>query len=111
MPVLPRTCFFQTLVSAGVEFQWHECVSDLSEGDPSLDFSQEYIEYWQKTDNFRIFQKFTESEIFDIVPPRHVMAGGLSIEDVQRRLAQYVSRYIFCSISDSYQASAGFAFG
>ncbi|TGZ77249.1 hypothetical protein EX30DRAFT_335775 [Ascodesmis nigricans] len=60
------------------------------EGDPSIDFGTEFVEYWQKTDNFRIFQQFTESEIFDIVPPRHVMAGGLSIEDVQRRLAQQV---------------------
>jgi hypothetical protein len=49
------------------------------------------VDYWKKTDNFRIFQRFTEPEIFDLVPPKHVMAGGLTVEDVQRRIAQYVS--------------------
>jgi hypothetical protein len=50
------------------------------------------VDYWKKTDNFRIFQKFTEPEIFDLVPPKHVMAGGLTVEDVQRRIAQYISQ-------------------
>lgn len=60
------------------------------EGDPSVDFNPEFVDYWKKTENFRIFQKFTDSELFDLVPPKHVMAGGLSIEDVQRRLSQFV---------------------
>ncbi|KAA8904152.1 transport protein Avl9-domain-containing protein, partial [Sphaerosporella brunnea] len=60
------------------------------EGDPSVDFNADFVDYWKKTDNFRIFQTFTEPEIFDLVPPKHVMAGGLTVEDVQRRIAQQV---------------------
>jgi hypothetical protein len=44
-----------------------------------------------KTENFRIFNKFTDSHIFDIVDPSHPCTGGLTVEDVQRRLAQQVS--------------------
>lgn len=29
------------------------------EGDPSVDFNPDFVEYWMKTENFRIFQKFT----------------------------------------------------
>ncbi|CCX12119.1 Similar to Late secretory pathway protein AVL9; acc. no. Q12500 [Pyronema omphalodes CBS 100304] len=62
------------------------------EGDPSIDFNPEFVEYWKKTENFRIFQKFTDPEIpFDLVHPKHIMAGGLTVEDVQRRIAQQVS--------------------
>lgn len=31
-----------------------------------------------------------ESHLFDVVEPRHPCAGGLTVEDVQRRLAQWV---------------------
>ena len=80
------------------------------DGDPSIDFNTDFVEYWMRTENFRIFQKFTgnpsplasvevralmssnqDPEIpFDLVPPKHLMAGGLTVEDVQRRIAQYV---------------------
>jgi hypothetical protein len=61
-----------------------------------------------KTDNFKIFHNYTgglpigelpdavthksflDSHLFDIVEPRHPCAGGLTIEDVQRRLALLV---------------------
>jgi hypothetical protein len=29
------------------------------DGDPSQDFNSEFVDYWKKTENFRIFQKFT----------------------------------------------------
>ena len=31
-----------------------------------------------------------DSHLFDIIEPRHPCAGGLTIDDVQRRVAQYV---------------------
>ncbi|KAI9711651.1 MAG: hypothetical protein M1812_007084 [Candelaria pacifica] len=65
-------------------------LSDI-EGDPSHDFGLDWIDSWMKTENFRIFQKFTDSHLFDIVEPHHPCAGGLTMEDVQRRLAQQVS--------------------
>ena len=68
---------------------------------------------WKKTENYRIFQKFTgkthrlgvtvhlliiditDSELFDLVPPKHVMAGGLTMDDVSRRISQFVYKYVF----------------
>ncbi|KAI0396298.1 hypothetical protein F5Y17DRAFT_420335 [Xylariaceae sp. FL0594] len=60
------------------------------EGDPSRDFGDEWIEYWMKTDNYRLWNANTDSHLFDIVEPRHPCAGGLSIDDVQRRIQQQV---------------------
>lgn len=65
------------------------------EGDPSSEFSNEWVHAWMQTENFRIWNKFTDSHLFDIVDPKHPCSGGLSMEDVQRRLAQYVSLVSF----------------
>jgi hypothetical protein len=61
------------------------------EGDPANEFGNEWIKAWMKTENYRIFNKFTDSHIFDIVEPNHPCTGGLTIEDVQRRLATQVA--------------------
>ena len=58
------------------------------EGDPAGEFSNDYIHAWMDTENYRVWNKFTDSHLFDIVDPKHPCSGGLSIEDVQRRLAQ-----------------------
>lgn len=68
-----------------------------------------------KTENFKLLSKFTgrplldcvivsrantstrDSHLFDIVEPRHPCAGGLTIEDIQRRLAQYVETFLISS--------------
>ncbi|KAJ8123829.1 hypothetical protein ONZ43_g310 [Nemania bipapillata] len=60
------------------------------EGDPSHDFGDEWIEYWMRTENYRLWNINTDSHLFDIVEPRHPCAGGLSIDDVQRRIQQQV---------------------
>lgn len=62
-------------------------ISDF-EGDPASEFSNDYVHAWMETENFRIWNKFTDSHLFDIVDPKHPCSGGLTIEDVQRRLAQ-----------------------
>lgn len=61
------------------------------EGDPSTDFSNAFIEAWQQSENYKLWNRTTDSHLFDIVEPRHPCAGGLTIEDVQRRLATQVS--------------------
>jgi hypothetical protein len=61
------------------------------EGDPASEFSASYIESWQFTENYKLWQRTTDSHLFDIVEPRHPCAGGLTIEDVQRRLASQVA--------------------
>ncbi|KAK8011240.1 hypothetical protein PG990_010205 [Apiospora arundinis] len=60
------------------------------EGDPSIDFGTDWVEYWTKTENYRIWNAHTDSLLFDIVEPKHPCAGGLTMEDVQRRLQQQV---------------------
>lgn len=60
------------------------------EGDPSTDFSNDFVEYWMRTENYRIWDSNTDSHLFDIVEPKHPCAGGLSIDDVQRRIQQQV---------------------
>ncbi|KAL9077944.1 MAG: hypothetical protein Q9157_003126 [Trypethelium eluteriae] len=61
------------------------------EGDPVSEFGNDWIDAWLQTENYRLFNKYTDSHLFDIVEPRHPCAGGLTIEDVQRRLAQQVA--------------------
>lgn len=60
------------------------------EGDPSAEFSNDFITAWQQTENYKLFTRATDSHLFDVIEPRHPCAGGLTIEDVQRRLAQQV---------------------
>jgi hypothetical protein len=71
-------------------------ISDV-EGDPASEFSNDWVNAWMTTENFRIWNQFTDSHLFDIVDPKHPCSGGLSIEDVQRRLAQYVFQPLFYS--------------
>ncbi|WEW56669.1 hypothetical protein PRK78_002117 [Emydomyces testavorans] len=62
------------------------------EGDPASDFNLEFLERWQTTFNYALFSQLTsDALLFSIVEPRHPCAGGLGIEDIQRRLAQQVS--------------------
>jgi hypothetical protein len=62
------------------------------EGDPSLDFNPDFLAHWQTTSNYALFQRLTsDALLFSIVEPRHPCAGGLTIEDVQRRLSQQVA--------------------
>lgn len=42
------------------------------DGNPIRLFNNNWIKEWRTTNNFRIFSKFTDDELFDIVEPRHV---------------------------------------
>ena len=61
------------------------------DGDPSYEFAHGYLEAWLGTENFKLWNRTTDSHLFDVVEPRHPCAGGLTIEDVQRRLATQVA--------------------
>lgn len=61
------------------------------EGDPSIEFATTFRDAWRQTENYKLWQRLTDDHLFDIVEPRHPCAGGLTIEDVQRRLAAQVS--------------------
>jgi len=60
------------------------------DGDPAHDFNTDWIEVWERTNNYRLWVSNTDSHLFDIVEPRHPCAGGLSVDDVQRRIQQQV---------------------
>lgn len=60
------------------------------EGDPAADFNMDWVEAWMRTENYRIWNSKTDSHLFDIVEPKHLCAGGLSIDDVSRRVTQQV---------------------
>jgi hypothetical protein len=61
------------------------------DGDPSSDFAPHFLEAWRETENYKLWNRTTDSHLFDIVEPRHPCAGGLTIDDVQRRLAAQVA--------------------
>lgn len=61
------------------------------EGDPSAEFAPAFLEAWEHTENYKLWEHTTDSHLFDIVEPRHPCAGGLTMEDVQRRLAAQVA--------------------
>ncbi|KAI9671642.1 MAG: late secretory pathway protein avl9 [Alyxoria varia] len=70
--------------------------------DPAVDFGSAWLDAWMTTENYKIFNKATDPNIFDIVEPRHPCAGGLTIEDVQRRVAQQISDL---NLESHYRAS------
>lgn len=60
------------------------------EGDPSVDFGEMWLEMWKKTANHQLWQRNTDSHLFDIVDPRHPTAGSLSLDDINRRVAKQI---------------------
>ncbi|KAK0275410.1 hypothetical protein LTR35_011112 [Friedmanniomyces endolithicus] len=61
------------------------------EGDPSSDFSPSFLDAWRQTENHALWSRTTDTHLFDLVDPRHPCAGGITIEDVQRRLAAQIA--------------------
>ncbi|KAK5132504.1 hypothetical protein LTR08_008888 [Meristemomyces frigidus] len=61
------------------------------EGDPSSEYAPAFLDAWRETENYKLWNRTTDSHLFDIVEPRHPNAGGLTIEDVQRRLAAQIA--------------------
>ncbi|KAI9825051.1 MAG: late secretory pathway protein avl9 [Thelocarpon impressellum] len=96
-----RLQFEEYLLSLMASVKYHVYLQDRTsdprtlladiEGDPSVDFGSEWVQAWMQTENYSIFHKFTDSHLFDIIEPRHPCAGGLTMEDVQRRVAQQVA--------------------
>ncbi|KAL2865330.1 putative Avl9 protein [Aspergillus lucknowensis] len=62
------------------------------DGDPALEFNQEFLALWRTTSNYALFQRLTsDALLFSVAEPRHPSAGGLTIDDVQRRISQQVA--------------------
>ncbi|KAK9478275.1 transport protein Avl9-domain-containing protein [Lipomyces japonicus] len=60
------------------------------DGNPAIEFGMEFVYKWKKTNNYRIFQQFTDEELFDVVEPKHLSTGGISLDEVQKKVAQQV---------------------
>jgi hypothetical protein len=65
-------------------------VRNTAESDPAVDFGLEWVEAWSRTENYRMWDAHTDTNLFSVSEPKHPCAGGLSIEDVQRRIAEQV---------------------
>jgi hypothetical protein len=63
------------------------------EGDPANDFGMDWVEAWTRSENYRIWDRYTDSHLFDIVEAKHPCAGGLTIDDVQRRMMEQVKEF------------------
>ncbi|KAJ5135426.1 Late secretory pathway protein AVL9 [Penicillium bovifimosum] len=62
------------------------------EGDPASDFNTEFLAHWKTTSNYALFSRLTsDALLFSITEPRHPSAGGLTMDDIQRRLSQQVA--------------------
>ena len=70
-------------------------VVDLIEADPAenaTDFGEAYLTAWRETRNYQSFIAAVEGKrIFEMIEPRHPTAGGLNIDDVQRRVQQNIA--------------------
>ncbi|KAK2590105.1 hypothetical protein QQS21_012212 [Conoideocrella luteorostrata] len=58
-----------------------------ADSDPAADFGYEWVEAWMKTENYRMWNAHTDTNLFAVSEPKHPCAGGLTIEDIQRRVA------------------------
>ncbi|KAK7218809.1 hypothetical protein V2G26_006812 [Clonostachys chloroleuca] len=60
------------------------------EPDPAVDYGLDWVEAWSRTENYRMWDTNTDTNVFAVSEPRHPCAGGLNIEDVQRRMAEQI---------------------
>lgn len=60
------------------------------EPDPAVDFGLEWVDAWSRTENYRLWNTNTDANLFAVSEPKHPCAGGLNIEDVQRRVAEQI---------------------
>lgn len=58
-----------------------------ADSDPAIDFGLEWVDAWKKTENYRMWNSHTDTNLFAVSEPKHPCAGGLTIDDIQRRVA------------------------
>lgn len=67
------------------------------DGNPVKLFSQTWVQEWKKTNNYRIFSKLTDDEIFDIVEPKHMAMTLMPPKETHQRSASTLSQISFFS--------------
>lgn len=59
--------------------------------DPTGDYSSAFISHWRTTSSYAIWSRHTSGQpLFSVVTPAHPCAGGLTIEDIQRRVTAQI---------------------
>jgi hypothetical protein len=56
------------------------------QGNPIKLYNSDWVNEWKKSNNFRIFKKFTDEELFDIVEPMHMGSSKSTGLDVPKQL-------------------------
>ncbi|KAI9167094.1 LAlv9 family protein [Paramyrothecium foliicola] len=79
--------FHNFLVSVGDKTKGGNSAAD---ADPAVDFGLDWVEAWMRTENYRMWNAHTDENIFAVSEPKHPCAGGLTIEDIQRHIAEQV---------------------
>lgn len=64
--------------------------SGVGADDPIVDYGTEWVDAWMRTENYRMWNAHTDPSLFAVSDPKHPCAGGLNIDDVQRRIADQV---------------------
>lgn len=94
LALLSSVSYHDQLMSPAPTGRSQSSSTQTPEEDPSLEFNSDFIHAWKQTPNYALFTRLTSgSSLFDIIEPKHPTAGGLSVEDVQRRLAQQVAEF------------------
>ncbi|PHH59212.1 hypothetical protein CDD81_3567 [Ophiocordyceps australis] len=76
--------------------KYHNYLADTGDGarssadDPATDYGLDWVEAWKRTENYRMWDAHTDSNMFAVSEPKHPSAGGLNMDDVQRRIAEQV---------------------
>lgn len=75
--------------------QWHRedpkhLLTDI-DADPAADFCPDWVEAWLNASSYRTWMRITDPRLFDVIEPTHPATGGLTIDDIQRRLASQVA--------------------
>ncbi|KAL9625997.1 MAG: hypothetical protein Q9164_007964, partial [Protoblastenia rupestris] len=92
LALLSLVSYHDHLSSPRTKIQPQSSSPHTPEEDPSTEFNSDFIHAWKQTSNYALFTRLTSgSSLFDVIEPKHPTAGGLSVEDVQRRLAQQVA--------------------
>lgn len=61
-----------------------------TEPSPAADYGMDFVEAWKRTENYRMWDGHTDYNLFSVKTPKHPAAGGLTMDDVQRRFSEQV---------------------
>lgn len=67
------------------------------DGNPIKLYTNSWVQEWKKTNNYRIFSRITDDEIFDIVEPKHMAITLMPPKETHQRSTSTLSQISFFS--------------